>query len=104
LVNFGILAIIVVIGVLVIWKVVQQKQSGYPMKDERTQKINGKAAFYALFIGQYFIIAFLMMIIVGREFLGMPELEAGYPLIASLLALSISYLVLRFYFDRKGEL
>lgn len=103
IVNFGILALIVVIGVVVLWKVLQQKKSGYPMKDERTQKINGKASYYALLIGQYFIIALLGVIIV-RDFLGLPELEAGYPLIASALVLSLSYIVLRVYFDRKGDL
>jgi hypothetical protein len=45
-----------------------------------------------------------MVMLVGREFLGMPEIEAGYPLIASLLVSSLSYLALRWHFGRKGEL
>jgi hypothetical protein len=102
--SMGILALIILIGIAVLWKTLKEKKSGFPIADERNQKINGKAAYYALFMGQYFIIAILLAMLVGREFLGMPEIEAGYPLIASLLASSLSYLVLRWYLGRKGEL
>ena len=104
IVSIGILALIILIGVLALWKTLKEKKSGFPIADERTQRINGKAAYYALFMGQYFIIAILMVMLVGREFLGMPEIEAGYPLIASLLVSSLSYLALRWHFGRKGEL
>jgi hypothetical protein len=57
-----------------------------------------------MFMGQYFIIAYLLVNIVAREFFGMPEIEAGYPMIAALLASSVSFLVLRWGFGRKGEL
>lgn len=103
IVSIGIMALIVLIGILLIWKVLRERKSGFPAADERTQKINGKAAYYTLFIGQYFIIALLFAIIIGREFFGMPELEAGYPLIASLLVFSLSFLVLRWHLGRKGD-
>ena len=104
IVSIGILALIILIGVLALWKTLKEKKSGFPIADERTQRINGKAAYFALFMGQYFIIAILMVMLVGREFLGMPEIEAGYPLIASVLVSSLSYLALRWHFGRKGEL
>jgi hypothetical protein len=102
--STGILALIVLIGVLVIWKTIKDKKSGFPLADERTQKLNWKAGYYAMFLGQYFIIAYLFVNIVGREFFGMPEIEAGYPMIAALLVSSVSFLVLRWHFGRKGEL
>jgi hypothetical protein len=102
--SMGILALIILIGIAALWKTLKEKKSGFPIADERTQKINGKAAYYALFMGQYFIISILLLMLVGREFLGMPEIEAGYPLIASLLVSSLSYLALRWHFGRKGEL
>jgi len=101
--SMGILALIVLIGVLVLWKMLQDKKSGFPLADERTQKLNGKAAYYAMFMCQYFILAYLLVSFVGREFFGMPEIEAGYPMIAALLVSSVSFLVLRWYFGRKGE-
>jgi len=102
-ISIGILALIILIGVLVLWMTLKDKKSGYPLSDERTQQLNGKAAYYAMFICQYFIIAYLLVDIVGREFFGMPEIEAGYPMIAALLVSSVSFLVLRSYFDRKEK-
>lgn len=101
--SMGTLALIVLIGILVIWKRLKDKRSGFPLADERTRKLNGKAAYYAMFMCQYFIVAYLLVNIVGREFFGMPEIEAGYPMIAALLVSALSFLVLRSYFGRKGE-
>ena len=101
--SIGILAVIVLIGVLVLWKRLNDKASGFPSTDERTQKLNGKAAYYAMFICQYFIIAYLLFSIVGGEFFGIPESEAGYPMIAVVLVSALSFLVLRWHFGRKGE-
>ncbi len=101
--SMGTLALIVLIGILVIWKRLKDKRSGFPLADERTRKLNGKAAYYAMFMCQYFIVAYLLVNIVGREFFGMPEIEAGYPMIAALLVSALSFLVLRWYLGRKGE-
>jgi hypothetical protein len=99
----GILALIILIGILVIWKTLKEKKSGFPLGDERTKKLTWKAGYYAMFMGQYFILAYLWVNIIGREFFGMPEIEAGYPMIAALLASALSFLVLRWHFGRKGE-
>jgi hypothetical protein len=56
-----------------------------------------------MFMCQYFIIAYLLVNIVEREFFGVPEIEAGYPMIAALLVSSVSFLMLRWYLGRKGE-
>lgn len=101
--SMGILALIILIGALVLWKRLRDKKSGFPSADERTQKLNGKAAYYAMFMCQYFIIAYLLVDIIRREFFAMPEIEAGYPMIAALLVSSVSFLVLRLYLGRKGE-
>jgi hypothetical protein len=90
--SVGILAIIVLIAILLVWKIYKERKSGFPMRDERTSKIIGKAATYALYIGSYFIIAVLFVLIVGKEFYGLPEVEAGYPLIAALLVYNVSFL------------
>jgi len=102
-VSIGIAIIIVLLGILTVWKIGKERKSGFPMQDERTSKITGRAATYALYIGSYFILALLFMLIVGRELYGLPEVEAGYPLIAALLVFNVSFLVLRWYFGRKGE-
>jgi len=106
IVSIGILALIILIGALLLWKtraMRKEKKSGFPLADERTQKLNGKAAYYAMFISQYFILAYLWVTFLGRQFFGMPEIEAGYPLIAAVLVSALSFLMLRWHFGRKGE-
>src|SRR5512147_1593664 len=104
IISTGILALMILIGALALWRRLKDKKSGFPLADERTQRLNWKAAYYAMFMGQYFIIAYLLINIVGRELFGMPEIEAGYPMIAALLVMSVSFLVLRGLFGRKGDL
>ena len=103
-VSTGILALMILIAALVLWRRLKDRKAGFLVADERTRKLNWKAAYYAMFMGQYFIIAYLLVNIVGREFFSMPEIEAGYPMIAALLVSSVSFLVLRWHFGRKGEL
>ena len=93
----------VIIGVITIWRARQERKSGFPRSDERTSRITGKAAFYSLYIGLYFMIAVLIALIVGGEFFGFPDLDAMSALNASILVFSVSFLVLRWYFNRKGD-
>ena len=102
-VSIGIAAIIVLLGILLVWKIYKDRKSGFPMRDERTSKITGRAATYALNIGSYFILAFLFILIIGKEFYGLPEIDAGYPLVAALLVFNLTYLGLRWYFNRKSD-
>jgi uncharacterized membrane protein len=102
-VSLGIAAIIVSLGILLVWKMHKDRKSGFPVRDERTTKITGRAATYALYIGSYFILALLFIFIIGKEFYGLPEIDAGYPLIASLLVFNLTYLGLRWYFNRKSD-
>ena len=102
-VSLGIAAIIVLLGILLVWKMHKDRKSGFPVRDERTTKITGRAATYALYIGSYFILALLFILIIGKEFYGLPEIDAGYPLIASLLVFNLTFLGLRWYFNRKSD-
>jgi hypothetical protein len=101
--SIGIITVIVLIGVLVIWRIIKNRKSGYPSGDERTQRITGKAATYSLLLGLYFMIALLLVYIVGRELLGYYLFNAGDALVASVLLQSVTMLVLRWYFERKGD-
>ena len=101
--SIGIIAVIVSIGVFLIWRVRKDRRSGYPSGDERTQRITGKAATYSLYIGMYFMIALTLIFIVSRELLGYYLFNAGDALVASVLVQSVTWLVLRWYFERKGD-
>jgi hypothetical protein len=107
LMGVGIFAIIVLVGVFVIWRILKERSSGFPAKDERTQKITGMAATYAFYIGSYFMLALMLTNILSQELLGVPfpgERYQGYPLIISVIVQSLTFLGFRSYFDRKGDL
>ena len=103
IVSVGIVAMIVLIGVLLVWRIIKDRRSGYPSQDERTRRITGKAATYSLYIGLYFMLALAFVFIVGRELLGYYLFNAGDALVASVLVQSVTWLVFRWYFERKGE-
>jgi divalent metal cation (Fe/Co/Zn/Cd) transporter len=99
----GILAIIVIVGVFVIWRMLRDLRSGVPLRDERTQRITGTAATYAFYIGSYFMVALMLANLLNLEFLGTPLLDTGYALVVSILVNSLTFLGLRVYFNRKGD-
>jgi uncharacterized membrane protein len=101
--SIVILATIVLVGILVIWRKLEDRKSGFPAQDERTKKITGKAATYAFFIGSYFMIALMAANMINLEVTGSPLLDAGYALVISTLVQSLTFLGLRLYFNRKGE-
>ena len=103
LTSIGILAIIVLLGVYLIWKILKDRRSGFPIRDERTQRITGTAATYTYYIGSYFMVILMLANIINLEFLGVPLLNTGYALVVSILVNSLTFLGLRMYFDRKGD-
>jgi cytochrome b561 len=102
-ISVVILATGVLIGILAIWRILEDRKSGFPAQDERTKKVRGKAAYYAFFIGSYFIVALMVANLLNLEFVGSPLLDAGYALVIPLLVQTLTFLGLRWHFDRKGE-
>jgi len=96
--------LVLLVGVLVLWKIHKDKKSGYPIQDERTTKINGKAAIGTYYINLAFMISLALFVTFGTEFLALPELDAGWAIIAIMLVSGISYGLLSWYYSRKGDL
>jgi hypothetical protein len=103
IVSVGIIAVIILVGFLFAWRIVKDRRSGFPTKDERTQRITGRAATYSLYLGLYFMIALAFAFIIGRELAGYYLFNAGDALVASVLVQSMSWAALRWYFERKGD-
>jgi len=94
--------IIILVAIFVIWKVQKEKKAGYPMKDELTLKIQGKAALGTYYINLAFLVSMMLWNIFGNEFLSLPELETGWTLIAIMLVSGISFGLLSWYYAKKG--
>ena len=103
LTSIMIMATGVLIGILVIWRMLRDRKSGFPAQDERTKKVTGKAAVYAMLIGSYSMIALMIANLINLEFTDSPLLDVGYALVIPLLVQSLTFLGLRLYFNRKGE-
>jgi uncharacterized membrane protein len=96
--------IVVLVGLIVLWKIHKDKKSGYPIQDERTMKINGKAAIGTYYISLAFMISLNLFIIFGTEFFDLPDLEAGWAVIAIMLVSGFSYGLLSWYYSKKEDL
>ncbi|MFX0203616.1 MAG: hypothetical protein ACFFCW_46540 [Candidatus Hodarchaeota archaeon] len=96
-------AVIILLAIFVIWKLQKDKRAGYPTKDERTSKIQGKAALGTYWINLSFMISILVWTIFGNEFVSLPELETGWTVIAIMLVSGISFALLSWYYAKKGE-
>ncbi|TRO53382.1 DUF2178 domain-containing protein, partial [Candidatus Bathyarchaeota archaeon] len=84
--------IIILLAIIVIWGVQKNKKAGYPMQDERTSKIQGKAALGTYYITLAFMISTLVWNIFGNEFITfLPELEVGWTVIAIMLVMGFSF-------------
>ena len=96
--------IIILVAIFVIWRVQKEKKAGYPMQDERTSKIQGKAALGTYYITLAFIVSIMLWNIFGNEFLNLPKLETGWTAIAIMLVMGFSFGLLSWYYAKKGEL
>ena len=99
----GILAAIVLVGIFAFWRILKERRSGFPLKDERTQRITGTAATYALYFGSYFMLALMAVNLLSEMFTEAPLLEAGYALAISVLVQSLAFIGVYAYFFRKGD-
>jgi uncharacterized membrane protein len=87
-----------------VFKIRRELKSGFPLRDERTERIQGKAA-----IGTYYVV-FIFLVILGLwitfspEVLNLPEIEAGYVPIAVMLVMGFTYgLLMWLYARREGQ-
>jgi len=95
--------IIVAIAVYMTWNIIQAKKSGFPIEDERTKSIQGKASQIALLLTLYYLIALNFYNIINTEFFGGTQLESMVVINSAILIGSCSVLGLRYYFGRKED-
>lgn len=100
----GLIAAITIIVVLTVIKTSQDlraKKAGLRAGDERTRRVEGQAALYAWVVGVEFTAGFVLVLLVGSQFLWFPAIGPMLALEASLLVSVASFLLLRWYLNRK---
>jgi hypothetical protein len=94
---------IAAIAVYTIWNITKTKKSGFPLADERTAKISGKAFTAGFLIGAYYLIGLNFYNIISIEFLGGEPLESMLVINSALIIMGVTVIVLIAYLKRKGD-
>ena len=94
---------IVAIAIFTLWKITKSKKSGYPLEDERTTKISGKAYKAGFLIGAYYLVALNFYNIISIEFLGGGPLESMSVINSALIIMGVTVIVLKTYLERKED-
>jgi len=99
----GIALVIVLTALMWFRKNIEEVSSGTPIGDERTKYIDGRAAYFAFYTGLAFLVVLELYYIAAAELGGLPDLNGGYAIIASIILLGATYLGMRLYLNRVGE-
>lgn len=94
---------IVALAVYSVWKINKEKKSGFPLKDERTAKIQGKAYKAGWFIGAFYLLALNFYNLISIEFLGGEPLESMPVINSAVIIMGMSVLLLITYYQRKED-
>jgi heme/copper-type cytochrome/quinol oxidase subunit 2 len=95
--------VIVAIAIFTIWNITKTKKSGFPLRDERTMKVTGKAYQVGFLIGVYYLIALNFYNIISIEFLGGEPLESMPVINSALILMGVTVIVLKTYLERKED-
>ena len=101
---FAAIIIIVVLTFVNFSRDTRAKKAGLAVEDERTKRVQGQAALYAWVVGVEFTTGFVLVLYVGSLFQGFPAFSAMLALMASLLVSVASFLLLRWYLERRETL
>jgi uncharacterized membrane protein len=78
-----------------------EEKAGFKVSDERTRRVQGQAALYAWVVSVEFTMGFVLVLFAGSQFPWFPAISAMLALEATLLVSIASFLLLRWYLDRK---
>ena len=106
----AVFAVIVATGsasLWVVWRKRQDRKAGYPIKDERTKILEGRAAYYTVFISTYMMLALLWYNFLIAKVFDLPALTTSTHVNQVLIGLTLAtvsvFVGLRWYFMRKGD-
>ena len=95
--------VIVAVAIFTLWRIIKSKKSGFPLADERTAKISGKAFQAGFMIGAYYLIALNFYNIISIEFLGGEPLESMFVINSALIIMGVTVIVLKTYLERTED-
>jgi uncharacterized membrane protein len=94
---------IIAVAIYTLWMITKSKKSGFPLADERTSKISGKAYQAGFLIGAYYLAALNFYNIISIEFLGGEPLESMPVINSALIIMGVTVIALKTYLERKED-
>jgi uncharacterized membrane protein len=95
--------LIVAIGAYALWRTIKERRSGFALQDERTAKIQGRAANVAFFVGSWYLILLNFYNMYRIEFLGLEELGSEPVINSAVILMGVTYIAVYAYFGRKED-
>jgi len=92
--------LIVSLGTYWLYKIIRERRSGYPLKDERTIKIQGRASTVAFYLGSWYLILLNFYNMYRIEFQGLTELGSMPVINSAVILMGVTYGASAFYFNR----
>jgi uncharacterized membrane protein len=96
--------LIVALGTYAVWRTIKERKSGFPLKDERTLMIQGRAAMVAFNLGTWYLLLLNFYNMYRIEFQGLTELGSMPVINSAVIIMGVSYIILFTYFNRKDNI
>ena len=95
--------LIMAVGAYALWRTIKERRSGFALKDERTTRIQGKAANVAFFLGSWYLILLNFYNLYRIEFQGLRELSSMPVINSAVILMGVAYLSLYAYYNRRED-
>ncbi|MFH0849309.1 MAG: hypothetical protein V1924_00035 [Candidatus Bathyarchaeota archaeon] len=96
-------ALIVAIGAYAMWRTIKERRSGFALQDERTTRIQGRAAIVAFNLGTWYLILLNFYNMYRIEFLGLEELGSMPVINSAVILMGVTYIALYTYLSRRED-
>lgn len=100
--NFAVILFVLSVVLWATRRKLQDKKAGFSIRDERTKYLEGRAAYYTVHTGLYFMLGLMWYTFLAEGF-NLPELNVMPALISSLLVMALLMVGLRWHFLRRGD-
>lgn len=78
----------------------EDKRRGIPTGDERIDRVNGRAGYLTMHLSNYLLLGVMWYSFMGNSFDLWEVIQLDYAIIGVLVVNSITFLALRWYFDK----
>jgi hypothetical protein len=97
-------ALIVAIGAYWFWRNIKERRSGFTLQDERTAKIQGRAAIVSFYLGTWYLILLNFYNMYRIMFQGLDELGSMPVINSAVILMGVTHGALMAYFSRKEDI